>query len=129
MKRKIFIDVGGHYGETVEPVLDPIFGFDLIFSFEPIRECCDKIKEIKDDRLIIIEAGLSNSTFYGKVYNPGHVGASIYPDIEIPNKNNNDFQLCQFIQASSFLKIILQLKMRYTLSLTVKVASVTLLKT
>ncbi|MBS9388465.1 MAG: FkbM family methyltransferase [Dolichospermum sp. WA123] len=104
MARKIFIDVGGHYGETVEPVLDPIFGFDLIFSFEPVKECCEKIREIKDRRLKVIEAGLSNKSFSGKIFNPQHVGASIYTDIEIPSKNNDDFQICEFIQASSFFK-------------------------
>ena len=104
MNRKIFVDVGGHYGETVEPVLDPIFGFDLILCFEPVKECCDKIREIKDTRLKVIEAGLSNKSFSGKIFNPHHVGASVYADIEIPDKNNDNFQMCEFIRASSFFK-------------------------
>jgi len=104
MSRKIFIDVGGHFGETVEPVLDPIFGFDLIFSFEPVKECCERIRQIEDSRLNVIQAGLSNQTFSGKIYNPQHVGASVFFDIDIPDKNNDNFQICQFIQASSFFK-------------------------
>jgi hypothetical protein len=31
---KIFIDVGGHVGETVEAVLDSGYGFEKIYSFE-----------------------------------------------------------------------------------------------
>ena len=31
---KIFIDVGGHVGETVEAILDAGYGFEKIYSFE-----------------------------------------------------------------------------------------------
>ena len=41
---KIFLDVGAHIGETVKIVLDPKYGFDAIYCFEPSEECCKTIK-------------------------------------------------------------------------------------
>lgn len=104
ISKKIFIDVGGHYGETVEPVIDPVFGFDIIYTFEPVQECCDRIRQVSNHRVEIVQAGLSNQTTTTKIYNPGHVGASIFADIEIPNKDNDNFCLCQLIEASEFFR-------------------------
>jgi hypothetical protein len=33
---KIFLDVGGYEGESTWAALDPIFGFDRVFCFEPV---------------------------------------------------------------------------------------------
>jgi len=32
---RIFLDVGGHHGETLDVALDPRWGFDKIYCFEP----------------------------------------------------------------------------------------------
>ena len=77
---KIFIDVGGHVGETVEAVLDPGYGFERIYSFEPVRSCAEAIRAINDRRLVVIEAGLSNSDRDAIIFGAGSVGASIYQD-------------------------------------------------
>lgn len=77
---KIFIDVGGHVGETVEAVLDPGYGFERIYSFEPVRAGAEAIRAINDCRLVVIEAGLSNSDREATIFGAGSVGASIYQD-------------------------------------------------
>jgi hypothetical protein len=68
---KIFIDVGGHVGETVEAVLDPGYGFERIYSFEPVRSCAEAIRAINDRRLVVIEAGLSNSDCEAMIFGAG----------------------------------------------------------
>ena len=77
---KIFLDVGGHVGETVEAVLDPGYGFERIYSFEPVRSCAEAIRAINDYRLVVIEAGLSNSDREAMIFGAGSVGASVYED-------------------------------------------------
>ena len=66
-KRKIFLDVGGHFGETLEEVLKPKYGFDLVHCFEPIPDCYARIKsvfasEISAGKLQVHNFGLSNRT-------------------------------------------------------------------
>jgi hypothetical protein len=39
MQRKLFIDVGGHNGGTVEIALGRDFAFDEVHTFEPDPEC------------------------------------------------------------------------------------------
>lgn len=78
--RKIFIDVGGYEGTSVLAALDPIFGFDQIFCFEPAQACVAKIARIKDRRLVIIQAGLSNRTERAVLYNAGTLAASVFAD-------------------------------------------------
>jgi FkbM family methyltransferase len=77
---KTFIDVGGHVGETVEAVLDPGYGFEKIYSFEPVRSCAEAIRAINDRRLVVIEAGLSSFDRESLIFGAGSVGASIYQD-------------------------------------------------
>lgn len=107
---RIFIDVGGHFGETVESVLDPIYGFDLIYSFEPVKGCADKIREIKDDRVRVIEAGLLDKNTTMPIFMPGSEGASIFndhaglaPDTMRDTAFSNSV-MCEFIKVSDFFK-------------------------
>lgn len=105
---KIFIDVGGHFGETIEAVVDPIYGFDKIYCFEPVEKCSEKIKEIKDKRLIVINAGLFNIDTKTKIYKPGSEGASIFNDHEglkddlIRDTYFSEAEIISLIKASDF---------------------------
>lgn len=105
---RIFIDVGGHFGETVEAVLDPAYKLDKIYSFEPVKECADMIRKIKDKRVEVIEAGLLDSNETKTIYMPGSEGASIFedhfglkPDIMRDTAFDRAAQ-CHFIKASDF---------------------------
>ncbi len=107
---RIFIDVGGHFGETVESVLDPIYDFGLIYSFEPVKECADIIREIKDGRIRVIEAGLLDVNVTKTIYMPGSEGASIFDDhagLTADNMRDTAFAdsvPCTFLKASEFFK-------------------------
>jgi FkbM family methyltransferase len=78
---KVFIDVGGYHGESSLAALDPIFGFDRIFCFEPVLSCADIIlRRIVDKRFVLVQACLSNQQGTVTIHNPGTVAASVYSD-------------------------------------------------
>lgn len=77
---RIFLDVGGHYGETLDIVLDPRWGFDKIYSFEPAQTCQRLLRGFRDPRLTIVPTGLSNRKGPVTLYGSGLLGASVYAD-------------------------------------------------
>lgn len=77
---KIFLDVGAHLGETVKAVADPAYAFDRIDCFEPVPECCEAIERIGDPRLRVHRFGLWDRTCEHAIYDPGHLGASVFAD-------------------------------------------------
>lgn len=44
MQRRLFLDVGGHFGELVAVALAPEFAFDAVHSFEPDPKCVARIE-------------------------------------------------------------------------------------
>lgn len=100
----IFLDVGGHKGQTVEEVLKPIYKFDVIHCFEPQLECCELMKEkflthIVSGRLILHNFGLSDFNDIAKLYGEG-MGASTFKDKQdiVSAKS----QECSFVSAAYF---------------------------
>ena len=93
---KIFLDVGAHIGETLEIALDPKYGFDKIYAFEPSKDCCDVIRASYDDkRLVICEYGLWDKDSNLPLYNSGGLGASVFKDK--PNRHKGESRLgCRF---------------------------------
>lgn len=104
---KIFIDVGGHVGQTLEAVIDPIYSFDKIYCFEPAKICFQKIIEIKDPRIEAFNCGLLDVERKMLLNYPGSEAASIFPDhsayeSSIYTKNYEKQELCDFISVSDF---------------------------
>jgi FkbM family methyltransferase len=60
MARKIFIDVGGHEGQSARAALDASLAFDEVHSFEPHPVFAAIIRSIGDARLHVNEAALSS---------------------------------------------------------------------
>lgn len=77
---RIFLDVGGHYGESLDIALDPRWGFDTLYSFEPSRTCQRLLRSFRDSRLTVVPAGLSNKQATTTLYGSGLLGASVYAD-------------------------------------------------
>jgi FkbM family methyltransferase len=77
---KIFIDVGGYHGHSTMAALDPIFGFDRIFCFEPVPQCLEIIRHIHDKRIVLVQACLSKTNGEVTLFNPGTLAASVYAD-------------------------------------------------
>lgn len=79
-KMKIFLDVGAHIGQTLAIALEDKYGFDKIYCFEPVTECCDKIRNLKNKRVEVREYGLWNENSTGKIYDPKNTSASLFVD-------------------------------------------------
>lgn len=76
----MFLDVGAHYGETLEVALDPRWGFERIYSFEPAEACQRVLRGYRDHRVSVLDRGLSNKTGETILYGAGLLGASVYAD-------------------------------------------------
>lgn len=77
---RIFLDVGAHYGETTVIALNPKWGFEQVYSFEPSRVCLEQLKRIRDRRLTVVSAGLSNRSGSATLHGTGLLGGSLYAD-------------------------------------------------
>src|SRR5215211_9249145 len=99
---KIFLDVGGYAGESSSAALDPRFGFDRVYCFEPVRACCDNIRRtIRNPRLTVLNAGLLNKTATIPLHHAGSVGGSVYADAP---DTGGGIENCSFIEASAFFR-------------------------
>ena len=98
--KKIFLDVGGHRGQTLEVVLSSKCQFDLVHCFEPIPELYEHIKttfsaDISTGKLLVHNFGLANFTDERKLYGTGQqahfgdgIGASLFADkCDIDNRH------------------------------------------
>jgi len=99
---RIFIDVGGYHGESSLAALDPIFGFDRIYCFEPVPSCAHIIRQrIVDKRFVLVQACLSNQCGNITIHNPGTVAASVYIDAP-PYEGTALPEKAHTIEASTF---------------------------
>lgn len=96
---KIFVDVGSHFGETLEEVRKDKYGFDKIYSIEPSNKCIKKLQAIKDHRINFFNFGLSNCNKDVQLYNSGLAKASIYTNIK-----NNKYEIIKLVKASEWFK-------------------------
>ena len=105
--KKIFLDVGGHKGETLEEVLKSKYFFDEVHCFEPIAECCDFIREayateLKAGKLFLHQFGLADFDGEQLLYGDKEGGASLFADkVDI---DTSQAASCQFKKTSSFIK-------------------------
>tara|TARA_Y100000389_G_scaffold202385_1_gene247487 strand:+ start:114 stop:629 length:516 start_codon:yes stop_codon:yes gene_type:complete len=109
MSRRIFLDIGSNVGQTLEETVKTEYGFDLIFGFEPIKDCCDEISwTIIDKRLTVNNFGLYSEDCEKTIYynGKGDVGGSIYEDKvdRNPNSNNREDMVCEFRDVSKWFK-------------------------
>lgn len=77
---RVFLDVGAHYGESLDIALDPRWGFERIYSFEPSGACRRILRGFRDSRVRIVPAGLSTRAGEATLYGAGLLGASVYAD-------------------------------------------------
>jgi FkbM family methyltransferase len=66
LKRKLFLDVGGHYGETAAVALGGDLAFDAVHTFEPDPECVARMQRafeaaIEAGRLILHPVALGGA--------------------------------------------------------------------
>lgn len=81
---KLFLDVGGHVGQTLHEVVNPKYGFDKIYTFEPAPNCWPYLEDLaaSDPRIELCRYGLWNETCRKELHGAGGMGASIYADAD-----------------------------------------------
>jgi FkbM family methyltransferase len=75
---RVFIDVGGHLGETLEEVVKPAWRFDRIYVFEPASVCLPSIERFADARVEVVQAGWAAVDGSADLFGAGEIGASIH---------------------------------------------------
>lgn len=107
-QRSIFLDIGAHWGETLEEVLSPVWRFDAVYAFEPDPEAVRIIAQkfaadLASGKLVLIPAALSDQDGEAELFggNEGG-GASLYAE-----KSNIDaakHARVKLIQSSAFFR-------------------------
>jgi FkbM family methyltransferase len=104
---KIFLDVGGHVGQTLDEILSGKYTFDKVYCFEPMpREYTYLVENYTqkglDYGIEIINSGLLDKTYNDTIYGTNEdMAASIYQ--EKYDVNNREHEtLCSFISAAEF---------------------------
>jgi FkbM family methyltransferase len=109
MRRKIFLDVGGHEGQTLNEVLSGKYSFDKVYCFEPMpREynfLVENFSSIGEPYgLEILNYGLLDTTGERIIYGTNEdMAASIYKEKrDVGNRHNET--LCKFVSSSEFFE-------------------------
>lgn len=99
MARRIFLDVGGHIGETLQEVTRPRWHFDRVFTFEPASACVDALRAIATDKTVVVPAGWWSSNTSLVLHDPGSIGASIAG----AKATTELVEQCSFIDAAQWM--------------------------
>ncbi len=108
--RKIFLDVGGHLGQTLEEITKPVYHFDLIYCFEPMpREfALLQARYGQMPKVVLRNHGLADSSGNRPIYGTNaDMGASIYrtkADLDDPDVVTE----CSFVRVSDFFRAELE---------------------
>jgi FkbM family methyltransferase len=101
---KIFLDVGGHNGETLDVVLNPKYGFQVVHTFEPSENLFNILRKFRDRRLIAHKFGLGGKSEYRKLYGAGTVGGSVYSEKKFFDENCLNFvEEIKLVKVSNFI--------------------------
>ena len=107
--KKIFIDVGGHFGETLDDVLRPVWQFDVVHCFEPQAKCFAFLqskfaKQITAGKLILHNCGLADFNGERNLFGGASstIGATLFADKN--DVDSEEIEKCEFVRASDFVK-------------------------
>lgn len=76
---RVFIDVGAHYGETLDVALNPTWGFDRIHLIEPASACQPLLLQFRDPRITIHPLAIGAKNGNASLYGTGLLGATLFP--------------------------------------------------
>jgi len=97
---RIFIDIGSHFGESLEEALRPIYDFDLVFAIEPSTHCHTKLNKFKDDRIKFFKLAITDNNGEASLFGSGSIGASLYSD------KKNNWKKCENVKTMKFSSFI-----------------------
>lgn len=99
--RRIFLDVGANTGQSLAAALDPVFRFDEIVCFEPVKFCWKYLESVNDNRVRIQYFGLWNQTCEKPIFEPGIKGASLWKKDKARTTLS---EICEFRRATDWFK-------------------------
>lgn len=102
MRRRVFLDIGAHVGETLGVVMQPRWHFEAIYSFEPAPACWPALEQLADSRVTICRFGLSNENAQALLYNAGEIGASTSAD---KDPKRVGASLCEFVDSAAWFRV------------------------
>jgi FkbM family methyltransferase len=102
---RVFVDVGGHYGETLAVALNPKWGFDRVYSLEPSAACLRVLSKFRDPRLVIEPIALSNRTGSAILYGSGLLGGSVYAN-KRQKADKLEQETIRLVRASDWLSTV-----------------------
>lgn len=107
----IFIDVGGHYGGTLDELSNFSHRFDVVHCLEPQARCFSALQnrfaaQVAAGKLALHNFGLADfdgeSVLYGG--EDSSIGASLFSDkVDV---NAAQTEICKFVKASAFVKSV-----------------------
>ena len=97
--RRVFLDVGGHTGESVSAALDRRWGFDRVWTFEPTKRCVEILEGIPDDRLTVVPAGWWSADTEMVIHDPGTLHASV----DAAASRAGEVEHCRFVDAARWM--------------------------
>jgi len=106
-KVRIFIDVGSYQGQTINRVLNPAFGVELIYGFEPSPSSYAILKRRfrkKRRRVRVFNFGLWSENCTKTLYYEGTRGATILSDYVTIRKASEKDVECSFVKASDWFR-------------------------
>lgn len=98
-RRRVFLDAGGHDGETLMVVQQPRWGFDRIWTFEPTSACVARLEALADERTEVVAAGLWSCDALMDIHDPGTLHASV----DATASRFGDVESCRFIDAATWM--------------------------
>ena len=99
---KVLLDVGANIGQSARAALDPRYGFDRVYCFEPAPTCWPEIDAIADPRIELCKFGLGSETCRKTLYRAGYLGASVYEDAASLGASDQDSTSIELIRASDW---------------------------
>jgi FkbM family methyltransferase len=95
---RVFLDVGGHLGETLAEVVHPRWRFDRIVVFEPSSRCWPALEALADGRVEICRFGLWHEDATLALHDPGAIGASVAAEKALTQVTED----CRFVDATEW---------------------------
>ena len=96
---RVLLDVGAHVGDTVRVALEQRWQFDQVWAFEPTTVCLDRLREITDPRLTVVDAGWWSSDETIDIHDPGTLHASVLPEASREDR----VERCQLVDAAAWM--------------------------
>jgi FkbM family methyltransferase len=75
---RVFVDVGAHYGESLQVARDPAWNFDRLLAIEPASTCHSLLRGFRDERVSVHPVALGPKNGVATLYGAGLLGGTLF---------------------------------------------------